>query len=160
VDPTVLAAGAVILVGLVGILVPVLPGLLLVLAGVLLWALGEHSTTGWTILGVAVALAAAGSLVQYLVPGRRLRAAGVGTSTTLAGAALAVVGFFVVPVVGLFLGFVLGVYLAELAHSGGHGRAWQATRQAVRAVLTSVGIELATGVVVAVAWVVGVVLTG
>nr|WP_284290737.1 DUF456 family protein [Angustibacter aerolatus] len=52
-------------------------------------------------------------MVKYVLPGRRLKDAGVPWWTTLAGVALGVVGFFVVPVVGLLLGFVLGVYLAE-----------------------------------------------
>ena len=41
---------------------------------------------------------------------------------------LGIVGFFVVPVVGLLLGFVLGVYLAELARLGGRGVAVDAAR--------------------------------
>ncbi|GAA0316713.1 DUF456 family protein [Kineococcus aurantiacus] len=36
----------------------------------------------------------------------------------LLGAVLGVVGFFAVPVVGLPLGFVLGVFLGELAGTG------------------------------------------
>ena len=36
-----------IVVGLVGIVVPVLPGLVLVLAGVLVWALVEGSALAW-----------------------------------------------------------------------------------------------------------------
>jgi uncharacterized protein len=43
------------------------------------------------------------------------------------GSLLAVVGFVVVPVVGLPLGFVLGVYLAELARLRDPGAAWPST---------------------------------
>lgn len=157
-DAVVWVSGAVVLVGLVGIVIPVLPGLVLVVAGVLLWATEQQSAFGWTVLGLAVVLAAAGMVVEYLVPGRRMRAAGVRTSTLLAGAVLAVVGFFLVPVVGLVLGFVLGVYLAELARRGGPDRAWDATKHAVRAVVLSAGIELATGAVIAAGWVAAVVV--
>ena len=66
------------------------------------------------IIVVLLVLVALGVVVKYVVPGRRLKAAGVPTSTLLLGAALGVVGFFVIPVVGLLVGFVLGVYLAEL----------------------------------------------
>jgi uncharacterized protein YqgC (DUF456 family) len=149
----------VVLVGLVGIVIPVLPGLVLVVAGVLLWATEQQSAFGWTVLGLAVVLAAAGMVVEYLVPGRRMRAAGVRTSTLLAGAALAVVGFFVVPVVGLALGFVLGIYLAERGRRGGHAAAWAATKQALRAVVLSMGIELATGALITAMWVVAVLVS-
>ncbi len=149
--PVTLVAGAVILVGLIGIALPILPGLLLVWAGVLLWATEQQSTTGWVVLAVATALIALGTLVKYLIPGRRMRQAGVRTSTTLAGVVLGVIGFFVIPVVGLALGFVLGVYLAERSRAP-HAAAWVATKHAVRAVALSIGIELLTGLVVAATW--------
>lgn len=105
--------GLMIFVGLVGVVVPVLPGLLLVWAGVAVWGLARHDTAGWVALAVATVLVAAGTAAKYLLPGRRLRAAGVPWTTIAAGTVLGIVGFFVIPVVGLFVGFVLGVYLAE-----------------------------------------------
>ena len=62
-----------IVVGLVGVVVPVLPGLLLVWGGVALWALERGDATGWTVLAVATVLTAIGSAVKYVLPGRRLR---------------------------------------------------------------------------------------
>ena len=49
--------------------------------------------------------------MKVLVPGRRLRDAGVPRQSIVAGLVLAVVGFFVIPFVGFFIGFPLGVYL-------------------------------------------------
>jgi uncharacterized protein YqgC (DUF456 family) len=157
--PTTLISGILILVGLVGIAVPVLPGLVLVWLSVLLWAVGTHSPTGWTILAVATALTVLGLVARYLVPGRRLRAAGVPALTTVSGVVLAVVGFFVIPVVGAFVGFVLGVYLAECVRLRSHRHAWPTTMQALRAIGLSFGIELGTGLLVAGTWVTGVLLT-
>ncbi len=108
-----------ILVGLVGILVPILPGSILILAALLVWALDIGTTTGWAVFAVATVMLVVGNVVKYTVPGRRLKSSGVPSSTTWAGVALGVVGFFVVPVVGLFIGFVLGVYLAERVRVGG-----------------------------------------
>ena len=67
------------------------------------------------------------------MPGRQLKASGVPTRTLVAGGVLAFVGFFVVPVVGMFIGFVLGVYVAERAQVGATG-AWPSTKAALRAV--------------------------
>jgi uncharacterized protein YqgC (DUF456 family) len=147
-----------IAVGLVGILVPVLPGSVLVLAAILVWAWDVGGATAWVVFGVAAAVLVAGSVVKYLVPNRRLRDAGVPASTQWVGAALGVVGFFVVPVVGLFLGFVLGIYLAEY-HRVGSRDAWPSTRHALRAVGLSILIELAAGVVATAVWVLGVAVT-
>jgi len=156
VTPTDVVVGLVILVGLVGVVVPVLPGLLLVLGAVLAWALERQDTTGWAVLGVVAALFAGGQVAKYLLPGRRLREAGVSTSTMLVGGLVGVIGFFVVPVVGLLLGFVLGVYLAELTRWHEHPRAWSATKHALRAAGWSMLIELAAGMLMAIAWLVGV----
>ena len=95
--------------------------------------------------------------MKYAVPGRGLRTAGVPSRTLVAGGLLGVVGFFVVPVVGLFLGFVLGVYLSELQRVGAE-RAWPSTRAALRAVGLSMLIELAAGMLAAVTWLAAAVL--
>lgn len=147
-------AGLAILVGLAGIAMPVLPGLVLVWGAVLLWALIIQQPIAWIVLLLSTALAIAGWLLQYLIPGRRLRDAGVPTRSTLIGLGVGLVGFFVIPVLGLPLGFVGGVYLSELARVGKE-EAWTSTRSAVEAALISYGIELATGMLIAGAFVVG-----
>jgi uncharacterized protein YqgC (DUF456 family) len=152
-----LLAGLVVAVGLVGVVVPVLPGLLLVVAGIAVWAVPRHDAVGWTVLGVAAAVVALGTVAKYALPGARMRAAGVPGRTLLAGGVLGIVGFFVVPVVGLVLGFVLGVYLAELARLG-RGGAWPSTRTALGAVGWSILIELAAGLIATAVWVGAVVL--
>ena len=148
-------AGLFVLVGLVGILVPLLPGSLLVLASILVWCLGTGGVTGWTVGLAATALVATGAVVKYVVPGRRLQQAGVPASTQWTGVALAVVGFFVVPVVGLLLGFVLGVYLAERRRVG--PAAGTSTRAALRAVGLGLLIELGFAMAATGVWVAGVV---
>jgi Protein of unknown function (DUF456). len=135
----------------------VLPGLLLVVAGVAVWAVPRGDAFGWTVLGVAVAIVVVGSIAKYLLPGRRLRDAGVPGRTIAAGGVLGIIGFFVVPVIGLFLGFVLGVYLAELARLGDSSTAWPSTRSALGAVGWSILIELLTGLLAAGVWIGGLV---
>lgn len=151
--------GIVIAVGMVGIAMPAVPGVWLVLGAVLLWTAEVGTAFSWTVFGVAAAAVAVSQVAKYTVPSRRLVSAGVPRSSMLAGAALAVAGFFVVPVVGLFLGFVLGVYLAERRRLGDRRSAAAATRSALRAVCLSVGIELCGAVTAAVAWLVGVLFT-
>jgi uncharacterized protein YqgC (DUF456 family) len=158
-DGFTLGVGLIMLVGLVGIAVPVLPGLLVVWAAVLVWASEVRTTPGWVVFGIATTLALSGLLLQYLIPGRRMARAGVTTSSTLAGAVLAVVGFFVIPVIGAFLGFPLGIYLAERIKLGTHTAAWSSTTHALKAVGLSMGIELLTGLAIAGTWVVGVITT-
>lgn len=154
---TVLAA-LLVAVGLVGILVPILPGSMLVVGGVLVWAWAEGGATAWTVFAVATALVVAGTVVKYVVPGRRLQVAGIPASTQWVGVLLGVVGFFVVPVVGLFLGFVLGVYLAELVRVGGK-EAWPSTVHSLKAVGLSIVVEFIAALGATVVWVGGLVAT-
>jgi uncharacterized protein len=68
---------------------------------------------------------------------------------------LGLVGFFVIPVVGLFVGFVLGVWLAEWARLRDPRRAWPSTKQALKAAGLSMLIELAAGLAIAAVWLAG-----
>jgi uncharacterized protein YqgC (DUF456 family) len=149
----------VIAVGVVGILVPLLPGSILVFAAIAVWAFVERTTVGWVTLGVAAAILAAALLVKYLWPARRMKNADVGTWSLLAGGVLGIVGFFVVPVVGLVLGFVLGVYLAELAGRRDQRLAWASTVHAIKGVVLSVGVELVGALLATIVWVTGVLLS-
>lgn len=147
-----------IAVGIAGIIVPVLPGTVLVLGAILVWAVQVGTSTGWIVFAVATVLLAGGTVVKYLVPGRRLKSSGVPNRTLLVGALVGFIGFFVIPVVGLLIGFVLGVYVAERARVGA-ARAWPSTKEALRAVGVSILIELVAALLAAVAWVVGVAVT-
>ena len=149
--------GLAILVGLAGIVLPVLPGTLLILVAVLVWATETGGATAWTVLGVTVVLLAMGSVIKFLLPGKQLKAA-VPTSTLAVGAVLGIVGFFVIPVVGMFVGFPLGIYVAEVARVGS-AAAWPSTKQALRAMGVSILIELLFGTLAAGVWAFGVLVT-
>jgi uncharacterized protein len=148
-------AGLVIALGIVGIAIPVVPGLLLSWLGVLLWALlSDAGQLRWVVLGIATVVAVVGAAIKWLLPGRRLKTVGVPNSALLAGGVLGLIGFFVIPVVGVVIGFVLGVYLVERARLG-PGRAWPSTREAITAAGLAMLIEVTTSVAVAVVWIFG-----
>jgi hypothetical protein len=89
-----------------------------------------------------------------------MKSAGVDGAVVAVALAVAVLGFFVVPVVGAPLGFVLAVYVLELGKHREHGAAWRATGQAIRAVGLNIGIELATAFAIIATWGVAVYVTG
>ena len=155
---TEILVAVLIAVGIAGIIVPVLPGTILVLAAILVWALEIGTSTAWVVFALCATLLVGGSVVKYLVPGRRLKASGVPTRTLVAGGLLAFVGFFVVPVVGMFIGFVLGIYAAERTRVGAAG-AWPSTVAALKAVGVSILIELVAAFLAVVTWAAGVAVT-
>jgi uncharacterized protein YqgC (DUF456 family) len=146
-------------VGMIGIVVPVLPGLLLVLLAVLIWAIATGGTTAWVVFGVAAAVYAVGVVAQFLLPGRRLKSQGVGLRTMVVAVLCAIVGFFVIPVVGAFVGFVVGIFAVEASRSRDREQAWTRTKAALRAIVHSMGIELATAFVIAAVFTAGVLAT-
>jgi uncharacterized protein YqgC (DUF456 family) len=153
-----LVAAVLIVLGLLGVLVPILPGLVLVWAGIGLWCVQRSDGVGWLVLAGATLVLAIGTVVKYALPGRRLRDAGVPWLTLATGGVLGVAGFFVIPVIGLPIGFVAGVYLAERLRLGGRGPAWPSTRQAVAAVGLSMLIEFGAGLLATAIWLAGVLL--
>jgi uncharacterized protein YqgC (DUF456 family) len=153
-----LLVGLAVIVGLVGIVVPVLPGSVLILLAVLVWATEGASRTGWIVFAVVTTLLVVGTVAKYALPGRRLTATGVPRRSLVLGGLLGAVGFFVIPVIGLVIGFVLGVYLAEAQRLGGGG-AWPSTRAALSAVGLAILIELAAGLLAAATWFAGALLT-
>lgn len=155
---TEIVIGLVILVGLVGILVPVLPGSIAVAIAVVVWATEIGGGTAWGVAAVAVTLVAVGAVVKYAVPGRRLKRSGVPTTTLVLGGVGAAVGFFVIPVVGLLVGFVVGLYVAERRRVGA-AAARPATVDALKAIGLGILIELVAATLAAATWVVGVLLT-
>ncbi|WP_338752043.1 DUF456 domain-containing protein [Janibacter alittae] len=153
-----LVAVAIFVVGVLGIVLPVLPGLLLCVSAVLLWAVDTGGTLAWATFGVALVLYLIGVSLQLLIPGRRMRRDGVGGMTLVLGVFGAIVGLFVIPLLGLPIGFVAGVFTAEYLRFRELDRAWSATKSALRGVLHSMGIELTTALAIAISWTIGILL--
>ena len=141
-----LVAAVLILVGLLGTVLPVLPGLPVMFAGMLLaaWAGGFQQIGVWTlgVLGVMVAVSIAVDLLASIVGAKRVGA----SNKALFGAGLGgLVGiFFGIP--GLLAGPFLGAAVGEMAN----GREW---RDASRVGFgTWVGLALGAALKVALAF--------
>jgi uncharacterized protein YqgC (DUF456 family) len=139
-------------IGIVGTILPVLPGALLIGGAILAWAVVEGGAVAWSAAVVAVLVLLVGHVLTLWIPGRRMSAAGIPTRTLVAGGLLGIAGLFVVPVVGLPVGFVLGVYLAERIRLRTHAAAWPSTIEAMKGTGLSVLIGLIAAVVATGVW--------
>lgn len=153
-----LAIGVVIALGLLSVVFPIFPGLLIVEAAILVWAVLTGGATAWTVFAIATVVLVVGTVIKFTIPGGKMKAAGIPNSTIWLGVLLAVVGLFVIPIVGLFVGFVAGVFLAEWRRVG-KAAAWPSTKRALMAVAQSIAIEMAAGFLATAVWLVGVALT-
>ena len=153
--------GLVMLVGLFGTLLPFVPGLPLIWGCALLYGFTEGwDSTSWAAMVVITLLMAAGIFAKVVLPARRLAETGVPRSTLLLGAVAGVVGFFVMPVVGMPLGAVAGVYAAERRRTADAGRAWASTKSAIVGFGIGTLIEMGAGLAMITAWVAWVVISG
>ncbi|WP_040792973.1 DUF456 domain-containing protein [Nocardia paucivorans] len=147
--------GLVILVGLTGIVVPILPGVILIFGAIAVWAFLTGGAVAWTVFAIATVLLTVSGVVKYTWPGRKLKEAGVPNRTLLLGGIAGIVGFFLIPVVGLFVGFVVGVYLSELQRLPEQRQAWESSKQAIKGVGLSMLVELLGALLAGGVWLVG-----
>ena len=90
------------------------------------------------------------------VDGQRLALAG--RASVWLGITGAVVGFFAVPVVGLPLGGVLGIYVGEHLRTRDPAAAWAATRATITGFGVAVVVQLAAALAMIAVWVVWVIV--
>lgn len=141
------------MVGIAGTIVPILPGPFLVAGAIALWGVVTGGSWGWSIAAFAVVLIALATGLKYLIPARWMRDDGVPSMILIVGGLVGLVGFFVIPVVGLILGFIAGVFVAELWRVRSVARAWPTTVTAMKAAGLGMLIDLASVLIVTAAWV-------
>lgn len=132
-----------VLVGIAGIILPALPGVPLVFAGLLLAAWGDgFERVGWltlVVLGVLTVISVVVDVVSTVVGAKKVGA----SKLALVGSAIGTVaGLFFMPL-GLFIGPFVGALLGEYLHGRQIGQA------------TKVGLGTWLGIVLGVAFKLG-----
>ncbi|HEV2755339.1 MAG TPA: DUF456 domain-containing protein [Actinomycetota bacterium] len=152
--------GLVMLIALVGVVVPGLPGTLLILGAGVGWAafVADGGRGPVVVVAVMAVLFVLGIVAKYALPGRRLSGE-LPRSTMVAGAVGAIVGLVVLPPLGVLLGGVLGVYVAETRRVGPGAPARRSTVEVLKAVGVGILAELVAGVLMIATWLVGLAVT-
>jgi len=136
----------VIIAGLAGTVVPALPGVPLVFAGLFIGAwIDQFETVGWATIGVLAVLAIVAWIVDFLAGAAGARYLGA-SSRAFWGATIGAVAGIFFGLVGMLLGPFIGAVLGEL--SGGSNMV-----QSGRAGLGAwIGMVVATAVKLAIAF--------
>ena len=151
--------GLAMVVGILGTLLPFLPGLPIVWAAALVYGLGAgFGAAGWVFFILITLIGLAGLVVGTILPHRRAAGQGAPTSTIVIGIAVGIVGLFVIPIIGLPIGAGLGVLLAERRRLGDWPRAWTATKQLMIGFGIGALIQFCAGVAMLGVWVVWVIV--
>lgn len=112
---TTVIAGLLLAVAVLGTVFPVLPGSVLTIITLIAWAWILGSPAAWTAAIIGAGLAVAGMSASAVLTGRKMRREQIPNGPIVVGVVCAIVGMFVIPVVGLFVGFAAGLLVAEFA---------------------------------------------
>lgn len=148
--------GLAIVVGLVGVVVPVVPGSLLIAVAVLVWAIDAETAGAWAVFAAVVLLLAVGWAATYVIAGRRVSDAGVPRRSLVVAGLAGLVGFFVIPVVGLLVFFPLGLFAMEYLRLHDVTAARRSAVLAVKATALGMLVELGLACAAAATWFVAV----
>ncbi len=150
---------AVMLVGLAGVVIPILPGVVLVgVAAIVSTFVLGISASGWLMVVTIALITLGGAGASIALPARKGLSGDAARSSLALAAALGVVGFFVIPIVGLPVGALGGLYLGELQQHHDRRRAWASTRQVLRAYGLGVLVEFGAALLIIVIWLPGTIL--
>jgi uncharacterized protein YqgC (DUF456 family) len=117
-----LSAG-LILIGLAGIILPALPGTILVLAGILVGAwIDDFNRVGWFVVTVVSILAVLSWVMEYVAALMGAKRAGASRQAVIGAAVGTVVGIFM-GIVGVLFMPLAGAAIGEYVAQRDHGRA-------------------------------------
>jgi len=145
--------GIVIAVGVMGTVLPIVPGLWLIWAACIFYGIfAGFGWVGWAAVAVIPALAVAGTIAGIYLPHRATASGGLSRLGSWFALVLGVIGFFVIPVVGAVIGFIAGVFLAAVAQTKNLAAGWRSTVAALRGVAAASAAQFAAGLVMALVW--------
>lgn len=145
--------GVVMVVGLAGTVVPVLPGLIVLWVAALVYGF----VVGFGPVGVAamilISLLMIVSIVKsFVLPKKMAEGSDVSGWSQLIALVGAIIGFFVVPVVGIVVGALVGLFVSEFVHHRRLAEAWDATKAVAKGFGLSALVDIALGLVMITLW--------
>ncbi len=106
-------AGILMAVAVFGTIYPLLPGSPVALVTLIAWGWVLGSAASWTAAGIGALFVCVGWSASAVLTGRKLKKQSIPKGSILIAALAGIVGMFVIPVFGLFLGFAGGLFLSE-----------------------------------------------
>lgn len=130
---------AIMLSGLCALVIPVLPGLVIIwLAALGYGIINGFSTLGWVMFAILTVLMLAGSWVDNIFMGAKAHQSGASWVSILAALVFGIAGNFVIPLIGGFLGAVLALFAAEWIRR----KNWRAALAAIQGLMAGYGWAL------------------
>jgi len=136
-----------LILGILGTFLPVLPGLVLSLAGLLIYKYGTDADLSMLYIWTFVILTLASAVLNYVIPAKTNRKYG-GTHWGSIGSVIGtIVGMFLPIPLGFLVGMFAGVFIGELLHdSKDINKALKSTKGAFIGFIYGTGFSLVVGI--------------
>lgn len=140
---------ALMLVGLVGVIIPILPGIFMIWLGVAVyvWRDNFETLSIATFLFISFIVIFAG-LSDIWLPLFGARKSGAAKRTLFTGLLGAIIGSFIIPIVGTIVGYAVGVLLGEYHKRRDWDAAWHASKGGLAGWGIATIIQLVSGFLV------------
>ena len=150
-------AGALLAAAAIGTVYPVMPGSVLALVTLIAWGWILGSAAAWTAAVIGALLVTVGWSASYVLTGRKLRQQQIPARSIAVAMVAAVVGMFLIPVVGLFVGFGAGLLASESARRRDFRAALDSSVETLKATGLGVLVEFGMVCLAGSVWTIGVV---
>lgn len=136
-----------LVLGILGTFLPILPGLVLSLAGLLIYKFGTDADLSMLYIWTFVILTVASAVLNYVIPARTNKKYG-GTKWGSIGSVVGtIVGMFIPIPLGFLIGMFAGVFIGELLHdSKDMDKALKSTKGAFIGFIYGTGFSFVVGV--------------
>jgi hypothetical protein len=151
-------AGLMVGVGVIGSIIPVIPGpIISILSLYLLSLAGEWAIYSWPVLIVLTVIALAVTVLDNVLPATASKKAGAGRPGVIGSVIGMLVGSFLIPPFGVILGAFVGALLGEMIFNPENEEPLKAALGVFRGTLLATILKLAAAGAVGVYYVIGVI---
>ena len=154
-----LLIGFIMSIGLLGTFVPFLPGITLIWATGFAWViLDGGGWLRWLLFVFMTVLFIIAHVASIRIPVKKVATLQTPRGTIFVASICGVIGFFVIPVLGLPIGFAIGIFLWNLIHTREFHRAMRVTWETLKSFGLIALVQLLCGIGIVALWLIGLLL--
>jgi hypothetical protein len=141
------------IVGLVGLIIPIYPGLTIIWIAALVYAIAYgFNWPSWLFFSFITIFMIIGNLADNYFIGAKARKSGASWLAIGVGYVAGIIGTFIIPLIGGLLFSILGVLVVEMIRKKDWRIAWVTTKEMALGFGWSVAVRIGIGIIMIVIW--------
>jgi uncharacterized protein YqgC (DUF456 family) len=143
------------IIGLAGLVIPLIPGLIIIWLAALGYGIATgFDTLGWIMFAVMTVLMIAGSQLDHLLMGAQAYKKGAPLWAILIALVMYIAGSFVVPIIGGIVAAILALFAVEWLRTRDRQKAFESVKGMVTGFAVAVAVRFVAGVMMIGSWLV------